>query len=413
MPRVVLSRVVSATNLDSNAKASSSSLDLEQLHVGMVMRAFSPHGGLELYAHKLIEGLLDKGVKVTVICQNIESGLKHPNLAFIEFDKPPKGLSKAQRVQQLFDSANQVLKKHGDGFSLIHSQHLPTELANVVTFHNHTVGRLSEVGKGWERALNDFKVNFASAYKLRDKFDGVLCRTADCLVFVSKRMQEDYYKRYNLSSESAPEAKSYVVAYPGASLPPVDETKPAKSESPSLFTFLFVGKGFRKKGLDVLFESCAHLRRNGKNFRLIIAGLKERPLDKLRLTALNISENVEYLGFQKDMAAVYARAQSIILPSRIEPFGMAPVQAMTFGLVPIVSSVTGVSEVLHDGEDALFLSDHLNSSELAAQMQRLMEEKGLLEKLSAKAVTTARSVSWDATVNQTLKAYEAVMSVRK
>ncbi len=382
----------------------------------MVMRAFSPHGGLELYAHKLIEGLLDKGVRVTVICQSIESELKHPNLAFIEFDKPPKGLSKAQRVQQLFDSANEALKKHGGSFSLVHSQHLPTELANVVTFHNHTVGRLSEVGKGWERALNDFKVNFAPAYKLRDKFDGVLCRTADCLIFVSKRMQEDYYKRYNLSSASAQakEAKSYVVAYPGASLPPVDETITAKSErSSGIFTFLFVGKGFRKKGLDVLFESCAHLRRNGKNFRLIIAGLKERPLDKLRLTALNISENVEYLGFQKDMAAVYARAQSIILPSRIEPFGMAPVQAMTFGLVPIVSSVTGVCEVLHDGEDALFLKDHLNSVELAAQMQRLMEEKDLLEKLSANSVATARTVSWEATVNQTLKAYEVVMSARK
>ncbi len=378
----------------------------------MAMRTFSPHGGLELYAHKLIEGLLERGVKVTVICQNVESEYRHKRLEFLEIANAPKGLSKAERVQQLFIASNEVLQNHRSSFSLIHSQHLPAEFANVVTFHNHTVGRLSEVGRPWERKLNDFKVNFVSAYKLRDRYDEILCRNADCLVFVSKRLQEDYFRRYDLAN--AEEAKSYVVAYPGASLPPIDESQSVKTESADgMFTFLFVGKGFRKKGLDVLFESCAHLRRKGRNFRLIIAGLKQRPLDKLRLSSLKIIENVQYLGFQKDMAAVYAQAQSIILPSRIEPFGMAPVQAMTFGLVPIVSAVSGVSEVLHDGEDALLLKDHLNSEELAAQMQRLMDDKTLLLRLSAKAATAARTVSWETTVDQTLKAYEAVICARK
>lgn len=378
----------------------------------MAMRTFSPHGGLELYAHKLIEGLLERGVKVTVICQNVESEYRHKRLEFLEIANAPKGLSKAERVQQLFIASNEVLQNHRSSFSLIHSQHLPTEFANVVTFHNHTVGRLSEVGRPWERKLNDFKVNFVSAYKLRDRYDEILCRNADCLVFVSKRLQEDYFRRYYLAN--AEEAKSYVVAYPGASLPPIDESQSVKTEpADGMFTFLFVGKGFRKKGLDVLFESCAHLRRKGRNFRLIIAGLKQRPLDKLRLSSLKIIENVQYLGFQKDMAAVYAQAQSIILPSRIEPFGMAPVQAMTFGLVPIVSAVSGVSEVLHDGEDALLLKDHLNSEELAAQMQRLMDDKTLLLRLSAKAATAARTVSWETTVDQTLKAYEAVICARK
>lgn len=402
---------MSAKNLDSNVKTASSSLDLDKLHVAMAMRTFSPHGGLELYAHKLIEGLLERGLKITVICQNVESEFRHKRLEFLEIASPPKGLSKAERLQQLFIASNETLQEHRGSFSLIHSQHLPTEYANVVTFHNHTVGRLSEVGRPWERKLNDFKVNFVSAYKLRDRYDEILCRNGDCLIFVSKRMQEDYYTRYNLAQVEVP--KSYVVAYPGASLPPVQETVARSAASNGIFTFLFVGKGFRKKGLDVLLEACAHLRRNGKDFRLIIAGLKQRPLDKLRLSSLKITENVEYLGFQKDMAAVYAQAQSIVLPSRIEPFGMAPVQAMTFGLVPIVSAVSGVSEVLHDGEDALLLKDHLNSEELAAQMQRLMDDQNLLQQLSAKASSGARTVSWEATVTQTLKAYEAVLSMRK
>lgn len=405
-------------NYDLQAKVSSSPLDLEQLHIAMAMRSFSGSGGLELYAHKLVEGLLDKGVKITVVCQNVESQFKHRNLSITEFAKPPANLSKAERVQQLFDASSAAVQhiQRSCPFSIVHSQHLPIAGAHVATFHNHTVGRLSEVGAGWERALNGFKVSFSNAYAKRDQFDRMLCETANCLVFVSKRMQEDYFKRYELTGDKA---KPYVVAYPGASLPEssTTQTNPFTdgrgAEQGSLVTFLFVGKGFRKKGLDVLFDACSKLKKDGQSYQLIIAGLKKKPLDVLRLKALNIEDCVDYLGFQKDMAAVYARAQSLILPSRIEPFGMAPVQAMQFGLVPIVSAVSGVSEVLADGEDALILKDHLNSGELASHMTRLMQDRELLTRLSSKALETARRVTWEETVNQTLKAYALVVSTRR
>jgi glycosyltransferase involved in cell wall biosynthesis len=142
---------------------------------------------------------------------------------------------------------------------------------------------------------------------------------------------------------------------------------------------------------------------------LIIAGLKAKPFDKLRLSLMGLSNIVEYLGFRKDMHNVYAQAHATILPSRIEPFGMAPVQGMMHGLVPIVSAVSGVSEVLTDGLDSLILRDHLSPDELAELMKRLIDSPDKLAEMSARARGTAAKLTWDLTVDETLRAYRIVV----
>ncbi len=85
------------------------------------------------------------------------------------------------------------------------------------------------------------------------------------------------------------------------------------------------------------------------------------------------------------------KASSIILPSRIEPFGMAPIEGMLRGLVPIVSRICGVAEVLKDESDALILEDHLKVQELAALMEKLIDNAELTKKLSTAALETSKS----------------------
>lgn len=126
----------------------------------------------------------------------------------------------------------------------------------------------------------------------------------------------------------------------------------------------------------------------------MIAGLKEKPLQKFDLINLGISSNVEFLGYQKDMANVFSKAKALVLPSKIEPFGMAPIQAMQYGLVPIVSKVCGVAEVLSDNNDALILQNHLSAPELADLMAKLMGNLELYKKLSKQARQSAQAISW-------------------
>ncbi len=80
---------------------------------------------------------------------------------------------------------------------------------------------------------------------------------------------------------------------------------------------------------------------------------------------------------------------------------------MLRGLVPIVSSVCGVAEVLSDEADALIVKDHLSAAELSNAMQRLMTEPELTAQLSKQAVKTSAALTWDQTVDATIAAYNA------
>jgi glycosyltransferase involved in cell wall biosynthesis len=396
---------VTASSDQTNQSDSETTPD--RLHIAMVVRSFSERGGLELYAHRTVEGLLNHGHRVTVICEEADSAFEHDKLQKIFFEKADKKARKAVRIQHHFLAATKAVKANGP-FDIVHSQHLPMAGADVVSFHNHTAARLVKVGQNWEQLLAKAKMLYSTAYKRRYLQDEILCR-APVLMFPAAVMRDDFRQTYNL--DQTHDLRSYVVANPGANFP--KETNESSGEDEQVvgragsapFTFLFVGKGYRKKGLDILLSACRELKAQGTQFRLLIAGLKAKPLDRLRLSLLGLSSHVQYLGFRKDMQAVYAQAQATILPSRIEPFGMAPVQGMLLGLVPIVSKVTGVSEVLSDGVDALILQDHLSAAELSQLMQKLIAQPEFRQSLSLKARSTADMLTWDRTVEATLQGY--------
>jgi glycosyltransferase involved in cell wall biosynthesis len=382
--------------------------DARALNIAMVVRAFSEKGGLELYAHRTIEGLLERGHNVTVVCEESDSNLTHQNLRVSFFEKANKKDRKAVRIKHHFEAATKAVKELGS-FDIIHSQHLPMQGHNVASFHNHTANRLGTVGQPWEKLLSNLKMLYSTAYKRRFEQDRILCE-AKVLVFPAKVMQDDFRAVYSLDKNHG--QTSYVVAYPGANFPKSEDKNAAPLESITAkepVTFLFVGKGFRKKGLDILFAACKILKANGTRYRLIIAGLSQKPVDGFRMQTLAITDKVEYLGFRKDMENVFAQAQVVVLPSRIEPFGMAPVQGMLEGLVPIVSAVTGVSEVLTDGHDSLILKNHLDAKELSNLMTKLIENTSLRESMSQNARKTASALTWDKTVESTLAGYREIV----
>ncbi len=393
---------------------------LNKLNIAMVVRSFSTNGGLELYTHKLVEGLLERGHTVKVICEVSNTLLESDNLSFHYLPAPAAGSPKDKRLNHYFEAASRALGQAGP-FDLVHTQHLPVSGADVVTFHNHSVHRLYKVGKRWENLVNWTKFQLLSRYRLRDEYDQLLLNEGKCLVFSAKVCRDDFYDNYNIS-----ESKPSVIAYPGSTLAEsvvqeknifetVKDLGQAQGASSELagrepFTFLFVGRGYRKKGLDVLLSACHNLRKQGKLFHLIVAGISLRPLDKLRLKAMDLTGLVTYLGFRKDMDAVYKQGMAIVLPSRVEPFGMTALQGMLKGLTPIVSRVSGVSEIV--GETGLVLEDHLDAKELAKQMEYLMADRKRCAAMGEAARLRAQELTWDKTVGDTLKAYEIALQNR-
>ncbi len=380
------------------------------MHIAMVVRSFSPHGGLELYTHRLVEGLLRTGLRVTVICEESSTALTDTNLRIVRFPPAKPGMRKSQRLEHYYGAASNAVEDHGP-FDLVHSQQLPVAAADVVTFHNHTLRRMSEVGTTWENLFNRLKRSTIPAYRLRDRFDRELCSSARCLMFPSQRCRDDYYQTFGSNGELS--GTPSVVAFPGAD-PVVAGTSEQRNANQhpdaSPMTFLFVGKGYRTKGLNILLEALSILNSRNRDFRLLVAGMRLRPVQQVQLALAGLEERVSYLGYLDDLNPCFRQSSAFVMPSRMETFGMACLQAMQHGLVPIVSRVTGVSEILDNGKNALIQENHLDAHELAALMERLIDDRELLAKLRLSAAELAARTTWESTVAATLHAYELASS---
>jgi glycosyltransferase involved in cell wall biosynthesis len=69
-------------------------------------------------------------------------------------------------------------------------------------------------------------------------------------------------------------------------------------------------------------------------------------------------------------------------PKKVEHFGITTVEAMAAGAVPIIFAAGGHKEIIADGENGFLWKD---TSSLLKSTKRIIEEKGLMKKLSTKA----------------------------
>jgi glycosyltransferase involved in cell wall biosynthesis len=110
---------------------------------------------------------------------------------------------------------------------------------------------------------------------------------------------------------------------------------------------LFLSRIDPKKGLDLLLPAFREVQRQDPRAALVIAGEGERSLvDHLHRMAseLGIASSVFWPGFLSGTrrAAAFADADLFVLPSYSENFGMAPVEAMGFGLPVVLTDQVGI-----------------------------------------------------------------------
>lgn len=95
-------------------------------------------------------------------------------------------------------------------------------------------------------------------------------------------------------------------------------------------------------------------------------------------------ENVEFPGAQKDVRPFLQRARVFLLPSEMESFGLAALEAMSSGVPVVASKVGGLPEVVEDGVTG-FLHPVGDVEAMAASVRRLLDDDALHARMSAAA----------------------------
>jgi len=177
-------------------------------------------------------------------------------------------------------------------------------------------------------------------------------------------------------------------------------------------TIVSVSRLTKYKNLNTLILAFAHLLTKVKNAKLIIIGTgPEQKNLKDQIKALNISSKVKiFANLPRDeLISLYKSAHVFSLPSLVEGFGIATVEAAIAGLPYVNSDIPVLREITKNGKGG-YLVDSDNPLDFSQKLQLLLNNSNLYKKKSLELRTLADSYNWYDVVLQTENVYKSLLS---
>lgn len=153
------------------------------------------------------------------------------------------------------------------------------------------------------------------------------------------------------------------------------------------FTFCFVGRLVRDKGINELVSAFVRLQQEFTNCRLCLVGDFEAELDPVTPeTAEHIHKHpaIKFMGWQEDIRPFLAAADAFVFPSYREGFPNVILQAGAMGLPCIVTNINGCNEIIENGKNGIIIPPH-DSEYLYRTMCGFLSSPRLVEQLTSAA----------------------------
>jgi glycosyltransferase involved in cell wall biosynthesis len=175
--------------------------------------------------------------------------------------------------------------------------------------------------------------------------------------------------------------------------------------------FVFVGELRRLKGIDVLLESLALLRGQGRIATLTVVG--EGPDDgalRALVARLSLADIVQFVGYRPAREA-FGLGRILVLPSRNESLPYVALEAAAAGVPMIATNVGGVPEIF--GPQVHRLVAPADATALAAAAAAALDDPdGLQAATAAIRERVRQSFSRKTMVEGVLDAYRAALTPR-
>lgn len=200
-------------------------------------------------------------------------------------------------------------------------------------------------------------------------------------------------------------ARRSCVIYPGIALP----ANPKNCEKTSPIVVGTAARLVPMKGIEYLIRAIAFLHEAFPSFILEIAGdgpLKSQ-LQELART-LGVSQRVRFLGWCQNMPALYERWSIYVQPSLGEPFGIAALEAMAYGLPLIVTTPGGIEELIGNS-GASFLVEAGETSQLSQALAHLLSSPTLRHEMGIKARARAEHFSRESMIANIRRVYDEAL----
>jgi glycosyltransferase involved in cell wall biosynthesis len=173
---------------------------------------------------------------------------------------------------------------------------------------------------------------------------------------------------------------------------------------------LFLGRLTIQKGPDYFVHAAKLVLEKEPKVLFVMVGdgdMKRRMIEKALY--LGIAQNFIFTGFLKEdeVREIYKLADIYVMPSVSEPFGIAPLEALTCGTPVLISKQSGVSEVLKH----CLSCDFWDTREMANKILACLKYSELHKSLQENGSREVRKFSWDKVAEKVMGVYRQLCPV--
>jgi UDP-glucose:(heptosyl)LPS alpha-1,3-glucosyltransferase len=138
---------------------------------------------------------------------------------------------------------------------------------------------------------------------------------------------------------------------------------------------LFVGSGFRTKGLDRAITALATLRREQPSVpaRLLVAGQDKRRDYHKQAHRQGVGKQLEFLGGREDVLDLMLAADVLVHPARAEAGGLVLLEAIAAGLPVVTTEVCGYAPHVKQSRAGFVLPEPFEQAQFDRALMRCID----------------------------------------
>lgn len=290
-----------------------------------IVKRFGRVGGMESYVWHLAHGLARRGIEIVIGCEQV-CELPEENIPIIQVE----GAQERPRWKSMRIFRARVDQKMREVFGgqrvLIHS-HERSLSHQVTTFHGPPIDSPKGFGSFWpiNRRIKSWQ---------QMELAELLGSSVQMVLPVSSQIRDSLLQSYPGIKD-----RKLELAWPGVSPAGVLDTGVRNFKNSAGIRFAFIGREWKRKGLDIAVQVVGQLRKAFPGSTLSIFGVCRDELPAY----IHQSDWVIPRGWVASVP--WSDLDLLIHPAKIEPFGMVISEARSHGVPVVMSSSVGAADL--------------------------------------------------------------------
>lgn len=375
-------------------------------------------GGMEIHIQELVNGLIKRGYKVTLITaphpQGIEKEKKENLTMHYVKNKPKYTREKFYRESaRLFERLNKE-----ESFDIVHSQstlacgyarYCKKTAPLILTSHGTMLNEIKALLRR-NFSIKSF-LTLPTPLKIYLLDEPIIYKKTEKIIAVSNELKEDIERQYKVP-------KGKLVVIPNGI--DIDRFKPMEVDDlkkkynlTDEKVILSIGRIDKQKGFHLLLKIFPDILKEYKNVKLFIVGTGPYLHDLKEMSIkLNILGKVIFTGrvSDEDLPGYYNLADVIVFPTvRMEGLPLVVPEAMACEKPVIASRIGGIPTAIRHNTDGILIEPG-NLKGLKEQIIKVLDNEDFAKELGGNGrKKVVERLNLDRMVEDTIKVYKRVL----